>query len=57
MLKLDLKANESIRIGDAVVHIVKKSGGKVSLAIDADRSIPIQRLTPAKEISVSELKG
>lgn len=43
MLKIELKVGESVRIGDAVVTLEDKSGRVARLAIDAPRSVPIQR--------------
>ena len=42
MLFTELKAGQSIMIGDAKVTLVKKLGDKARLSIDADKSIKIQ---------------
>lgn len=52
MLKLDIKPGESIRIGDfAVITLEEKSGKTARLSIQADKSVPIDRVqqsSPAK---------
>ncbi len=40
-LKIDLRPGESLKIGDTVVKLVKKSGQLASLVIIADKSVPI----------------
>lgn len=44
MLKIDLRPGEKLQIGEAIITMVQKSGQLVSLAIDADRSIPVKKL-------------
>lgn len=44
MLKLELKPGESIKIGDAIVTLEDKSGKVARLSIQADKSIPIDRV-------------
>lgn len=44
MMHVDLKIGESIKIGDAILKLDDKSGKVVRLSIDADKSIPIQRV-------------
>ena len=44
MLKLELRVGESVKIGDAVVTLEDKSGRIARLAIEADKSVPIQRV-------------
>lgn len=46
MLKLELKVGESVRIGDAVVTLEDKNGRIARLAIEAPRSVPIQKTQP-----------
>lgn len=46
MLKLELRVGESVKIGDAVVTLEDKSGRVARLAIQADKSVPIQRVQP-----------
>lgn len=43
MLSLTRKKGESIRIGDAVVTVVKSTGGRVELSIDAPADVRIMR--------------
>lgn len=44
MLKIDLRPGETVSIGNiALITLEEKSGQIARLAIQADRSIPIQR--------------
>lgn len=46
MLKLDIKPGEKILIGDlAIVTLEQKSGQIARLAVQADKSIKIRRVT------------
>ena len=49
MLVLSRKPGESIRIGDAVVHVLQNTRGRVRLGIEADRSIEILRTEIAED--------
>lgn len=46
MLKLELRVGESVKIGDAMVTLEDKSGKIARLSIEADKSVPIQRVQP-----------
>lgn len=53
MLTIELLPGDSVRIGEyAVVTLEEKSGRRARIAFDADRSIPIKRISS----SVSESK-
>ena len=52
MMHVDLKVGESIKVGDAVLKLVIKSGQVVRLSIDADIKIPIQRVNNEKPNSL-----
>lgn len=56
-LRLDLKPGESVRIGDfAVITLEDKSGKTARIAFEADRSVPISRVS--KQASAAEsLRG
>lgn len=41
-LKIDLRMGDTLSIGDAKVRLVKKSGGRCSLVIDAPLDVKIQ---------------
>lgn len=46
MLRIELKPGESVRIGDyATITLEEKSGSRARIAFDADRSIPIRRVS------------
>lgn len=53
MLKLELRPGESITIGNGMAKITleSKSGQVARLAIQADKSVPVQRSAPARTIS------
>lgn len=55
MLKLDIRVGESIKIGGAIITLDDKSGKIARLSIEADKSIPIQRIqsTSMAEIAKS----
>lgn len=44
MLKIDLKPGEAISIGNATVRLEAKSGQVARIVIEADKSIPVQRV-------------
>lgn len=44
MLKIDLRPGEAITIGDAIITLEAKSGQVARLAVQADKSIPVQRV-------------
>ena len=46
MLVIELRVGESIRIGDATVTLDDKSGKIARLSIEAEKSVPIQRMQP-----------
>lgn len=55
MLRLDMKAGESVQIGDFLtITLEEKSGKSARIAFDADRSIPIRKVaqgtTPAQSM-------
>lgn len=45
MLTIDLKPGQKIQIGDAIVTFEQKSGQIARLVVDADKSIPVKKLT------------
>ena len=45
MLKLELRAGESVSIGNlAIITLEEKSGKVARIAIDADKSVPVIRI-------------
>lgn len=44
MLKMDMRPGEQIKIGDAIVKLVKKSGQVATICIDAARNVHIERV-------------
>jgi len=58
MLRIDLKVGQSIKIGDGIIVTLEdKSGKTAKLAIDADRSIPVQRVPQATDASIAAAHG
>lgn len=59
MLTIDLEPGESVRIGDyAVVTLREKSGRRARVEFQADRSIPIKRVTkPTSEARLAAAGG
>lgn len=58
MLRLDIKAGESVQIGDFLtITLEEKSGKNARIAFDADRSIPIRKVVPASTPAQSMRRG
>lgn len=57
MLKIDLKVGESVRIGGALITLEEKSGKTAKLAIQADRSIPVERVQQRTPASIAAATG
>ena len=51
MLKIDLRPGESLSIGDAIVTLESKSGQVARLAVQADKSIPVQRVQAGHSVA------
>lgn len=48
-LKIDLRPGDVLMIGDVTLKMVKKSGQLACIVIDADKSVPIRRVTAEPE--------
>lgn len=59
MLTIDLEPGESVRIGDiAVVTLREKSGRRARVEFQADRSVPIKRVTqPTSDAKLAAAGG
>jgi hypothetical protein len=57
MLKIDLKVGESVRVGTAIITLEEKSGKGTRLAIQADRSIPVERVQQRTAASIAAATG
>lgn len=44
MLKIDLRPGDEIKVGDATVKMIHKSGQLACLVIDAPKNVPIERV-------------
>jgi hypothetical protein len=61
LLKIELRPGEAVSIGDlAVITLEEKSGKIARIAIEADKSVPVQRvdkLTPAQFAAQGGITG
>ena len=57
MLKLDIRVGESVQIGAAVVTLEQKSGQIARLAIKADKSVPVSRVTQPTTAQIAATYG
>jgi sRNA-binding carbon storage regulator CsrA len=55
VLKRDLRPGEELKIGDAIIKIVKKSGQIVSLAIDAPAEVRIEKIDTANDANLRKV--
>jgi sRNA-binding carbon storage regulator CsrA len=44
VLAIELRVGESVKIGDATVTLIDKSGKVARLSIEAAKTVPIQRI-------------
>lgn len=51
MLKIELKPGEAISIGNAIVTLESKSGQVARLSVQADKSIPVHRVSEQGSIA------
>ena len=56
MLYIDLKVNESLRVGDIVITLLQKTGQLARLSIDADKSKEIMQVVSKRIISSVSVK-
>lgn len=57
MLRIDLKPGEKLQIGDATVTLEQKSGQLARLVIDADKSIPVKKLSASPSVRLMAKQG
>lgn len=58
MLKIDLKPNESVTIGDDIVVTLEEKSGQIArLSFQAPKSVPIKRVQPATPANVAASYG
>ncbi len=58
MLKIDLRPGESVSIGNlAIVTLEEKSGKIARIAVDADKSVPVIRLTKPTTAKLAATEG
>lgn len=59
MMKMNVKVGDTIRIGDVLITVEDKAGKMARLAIDADKSVPIERVqaTSAAQLASRGLTG
>ena len=51
MMYVDLKINDTIKIGDIVIKLLDKSGRLARLSVDAPKSVSVDRTKVAKHSS------
>lgn len=58
MLKIDIRVGESVKIGNyAVITLDDKSGRIARLSIEADKSIPVSRVTGTGVAQIAAASG
>ncbi len=60
MLQIDIRVGEQIKVGEAVLTLEAKSGQTARLAIDAPRSVKIERISqhsPAQMAAAGGISG
>lgn len=58
MLTLEIKPGESVKIGNVAVITLREKSGKVArLSIEADKSVPIERVRPATPAQIAAKNG
>lgn len=58
MLVLKLRIGESVKIGDvALVTVKERDGNIISVAIDADKSIPVRRVSASSQAQIAGKMG
>lgn len=55
--KIDIAKGQSLRIGDAVLTVLEKSGSRARLQIQAPSSVVIKRQSCAQECASTPEKG
>jgi sRNA-binding carbon storage regulator CsrA len=46
---IDLKINETLKIGDVAIKLIDKSGRLARLAVDAQKSMPVSKQPPSEK--------
>lgn len=58
MLVLKMRIGESVRIGDvATVTLKERDGNSVSISVDADKSVPVRRVSPNNQAQIAAKVG
>lgn len=58
MLVLKMRIGESVRIGDvATVTLQERDGNSVKIAVDADKSVPVRRVSPSSQAQIAAKVG
>lgn len=58
MLVLKIRIGESVKIGDmATVTVMERDGNIIKLAVDADKSIPVRRVSPSSQAQLAGKLG
>lgn len=58
MLVLKIRIGESVKIGDvATVTVQERDGNIIKLAVDADKSIPVRRVSASSQAQIAGKMG
>lgn len=58
MLVLKIRIGESVKIGDvALVTVKERDGNIISLAVDADKSVPVRRVSASNQAQIAAKVG
>lgn len=58
MLVLKMRIGESVRIGDiATVTLQERDGNSVKISVDADKSVPVRRVSPNSQAQIAAKVG
>lgn len=58
MLVLKIRIGESVKIGDvATVTVQERDGNTIKLAVDADKSIPVRRVSASSQAQLAGKLG
>lgn len=57
ILTLDVRVGESLKIGEATVKVVSKSGQLARLEIEADKSVQVRRIPLDAGINAAAERG
>jgi carbon storage regulator CsrA len=57
MLVLKIRIGESIKIGDVAITLMERDGNIIKIAVDADKSIPVRRVSASTQAQIAGKMG